>query len=200
MRDCEKIEKEIQHKEELVESNRTFREALLKNYNEVQAMQIDPNNLCCPMCNQALPANQRDAKIAEFQVNKQKSLEDIVKNGKQTAANIGNLEGEIKALKGQLEACKANRIEQNKRKTAAMEELAALPQQVELSNNPKYQSLSSEIQKLENQVREMGTGSGYLNQLRQKKDELITNLDKVKTILTGKENNQRVQARVSELQ
>jgi len=200
MRDCEKIEKEIQHKEELVESNRTFREALLKNYNEVQAMQIDPNNLRCPMCNQALPADQKDAKIAEFQVNKQKSLEDIVKNGKQTAANIGNLEEEIKVLKDRLEACKANKIEQNKVKTAAMEELAALPQQVELLNDPRYQSLSTEIQQLENKVREMGTDSGYLNQLRQKKAELIASLDKVKTILTGKENNQRAQARVAELQ
>ncbi|WP_313152098.1 DUF2813 domain-containing protein [Lacrimispora sp.] len=200
IRDCERIEKEIQQKEELLESNRTFREALLKNHKEVQAMQMDPNNLCCPMCNQTLPVDQGEIKIAEFQANKQKSLEDIVKNGKQTATNIGNLEGEIKDLNERLDVCKANKIEQNKKKTAAMEELAALPQQVELSDNPKYQFLSAEIQKLENQVREMGTGSGYLNQLRQKKEELIARLDRVKATLIGKENNQRVQARVLELQ
>lgn len=46
----------------------------------------------------------------------------------------------------------------------------------------------------------MGTGSGYLNQLRQKKQDLVTQLDRVKSTLTGKENNERVQTRVLELQ
>lgn len=200
MRECEKIEKEIQQKEVLLESNKAFREALLKNHKEVQGMQINSEDLCCPMCKQALPANQEESKVAEFQANKQKSLEDIVKNGKQTANNIATMEKEITVLKERLEKSKADKIEQNKRKTAAMEELAALPQQVELQDNPEYKSLLAEIQSLENQVQEMGTGSGYLNQLKQKKEGLIVLLDKVKTTLSGKENNQRVQDRIIELQ
>ena len=200
MRECERTEKEIQQKTVLLDSHRAFREALLKNHGEVQAMQINPESFCCPMCKQALPADQKETKTTEFQANKQKSLEDIVKNGKQTASNIATMEAEITALTQSLEKCKADKIEQNKRKTAAMEELAALPQEVELQDKPEYQSLVAEIQRLENQVREMGTGSGYLNQLRQKKEGLIVLLDKVKTTLNGKENNQRVQDRITELQ
>jgi hypothetical protein len=200
MRERERIEKEIQQKETLLESNKAFREALLKNHGEVQAMQINTESFCCPMCKQALPVDQKETKIAEFQANKQKSLEDIVKNGKQTASNIATMEAEIMALRQRLEKCKADKIEQNKRKTAAMEELAALPQQVEIQDNSEYQSLLTEIEQLENQVREMGTGSGYLNQLRQKKEVLILDLDKVKNTLNGKENNQRVQDRITELQ
>lgn len=200
MRECEKIEKEIQQKEALLESNKAFREALLKNHKEVQAMQIDLEDLCCPMCKQALPADQEKSKIAEFQANKQKSLEDIVKNGKQTAHNISTIEEEIKGLKERLQKFKADKIEQNKRETAAMEELAALPQQVELQDNPEYHSLLAEIQQLENQVQEMGTGSGYINQLRQKRANLISDLDEVKKILNGKESNERLQARILELQ
>lgn len=200
MRECERVEREIQQKDVLLESNRAFREALLKNHKEVQAMQIDSKDLCCPMCKQALPADQEDSKIAEFQANKLKSLEDIVKNGKQTASNIATMETEITALTQHLEKCKADKIEQNKRKTAAMEELAALPQEVELQDNSEYQSLLAEIEQLENQVREMGTGSGYINQLKQKKESLVLELDKVKNILNGKENNQRVQDRITELQ
>lgn len=200
IREYEKTEREIQQKEELLESNRSYREALLKNHKEVQAMKIDADTLCCPMCKQTLPPERREAKLEEFQSNKQKKLADIVKNGKQTVANIEAFEKEIATLKEKLETCKANKVEQNKQKTAAMEELAALPQQVEVFDSPEYQSISAEIEQLEKQAREMGTGSGYLNQLRQKKAELIVQLDEVKSTLTGKENNLRVQARVSDLQ
>lgn len=200
MRECEKIEKDIQQKDVLIESNKAFREALLKNHREIHAMQMNPESLCCPMCKQALPADQEESKIAEFQANKQKSLDDIVKNGKQTVNNIATTEKEILALKERMEKCKSDKIEQNKKKTAAMKELAALPQQVELQDNPEYQSLVAEIQRLENQVQEMGTGSSYLNQLKQKRESLILDLDKVKNTLNGKENNQRVQARILELQ
>lgn len=200
MRECEKIEKDIQQKDVLLESNKAFREALLKNHKEIHAMQMSPESLCCPMCKQALPADQEESQIAEFQANKQKSLDDIVRNGKQTVNNITTMEKEILALKERLEKCKADKIEQNKRKTAAMEELAVLPQEVELQDNSEYQSILAEIQQLESQVREMGTGSSYLNQLKQKRESLILDLDKVKNTLNGKENNQRVEARISELQ
>lgn len=200
IRECENIDREIQRKSEELESNRAFREALLKNHKEIKAMQMNPDSLCCPMCSQALPPEQRESKIAEFQANKEKSLEDIVKNGKQTAANIAALEKEINALRERLKTYNADKVEQNRKKSAAMEELAALPEQADLSDNPQYQSLNSEIHKLENQIQEMGTGSGYLNQLRKQKEEVTAALDKVKTTLAGKENNQRVQNRISELQ
>lgn len=200
IREFEKTEREIKQKQELLESNRSYREVLLKNHKEVQAMQVNEDTLCCPMCKQMLPPEQRETKLEEFKSNKQKSLSDIVKNGKQVAANIEAFEKEISVLKEKLETCKANKVEQNKRKTAAMEELAALPQQVEVSDSPDYQTISAEIKKLEKQAQEMGTGSGYLNQLRQKKQDLVAQLDRVKSTLTGKENNERVQTRVSELQ
>ena len=95
IREYEKTEKEIQQKQELLESNRSYREALLKNHKEVHSMQVNADSLCCPMCKQTLPPDQREAKLEEFQSNKQKSLDDIVKNGKQTAANIETLEKEI---------------------------------------------------------------------------------------------------------
>lgn len=199
IRECENIDQEIQRKSEDLGSNRAFREALLKNYEEIKAMQMNPDSLCCPMCNQTLPPEQRESKTAEFQANKKKSLEDIVKKGKQTTANITTLEKEINALEEWLKTCNADKVEQNRKKSAAMEALSALPEQADLSDNPQYQSLNSEIHKLENRIQEMGTGSGYLNQLRKQKEELTAALDKVKTTLTGKENNQRVQNRISEL-
>ncbi|WP_313184930.1 AAA family ATPase [Lacrimispora sp.] len=197
---CEKAEREIRRKKEQAESNRTYREVLLKNYNELQAMELDENSLNCPMCGHELPSDLRKTKLEEFQANKQKQLNGVVQNGKQTAANIKTLEDEIAVLKKSLEDHKAQKVELNKQKTAAMETLNALPQQVDLSDNQECQSLSVEIQKLENQVREMGTGSGYLTQLKQQKNELVAALDKVKATLIGKENNQRVQTRVAELQ
>lgn len=200
IREYEKTEREIQQKQELMESNRSYREVLLKNYEEVKNMQVNKDTLCCPMCKQMLPPEQKETKLEEFQSNKQKSLADVVKNGKQVSANIEAFEKEIAVLREKLESCKANKVEQNKRKTAAMEELAKLPQQVEISGSLDYQAISAEIQKMEKKAQEMGTGSGYLNQLKQKKQDLITQLDRIKSVLTGKENNQRVQARVLELQ
>ena len=200
IREFEKTEREIKQKQELLESNRSYREVLLKNYEEVKTMQVNEDTLCCPMCKQMLPPEQRETKLEEFKSNKQKSLSDIVKNGKQVAANIESFEKEITALKEKLETYKADKVEQNKRKTAAMEALAALPQHVEISDSPEYQTISAEIEKLEKQAQDMRTGSGRLNQLRQKKQDLVIQLDRVKSTLTGKENNQRVQTRVLELQ
>ncbi len=200
IREFEKTEREIKQKQELLESNRSYREVLLKNYEEVKTMQVNEDTLCCPMCKQMLPPEQRETKLEEFKSNKQKSLSDIVKNGKQVAANIESFEKEITALKEKLETYKADKVEQNKRKTAAMEALAALPQHVEISDSPEYQTISAEIEKLEKQAQDMRTGSGRLNQMRQKKQDLVIQLDRVKSTLTGKENNQRVQTRVLELQ
>lgn len=194
------IERDIQTKTESLEGNRAFREALLKNHQELKSMQMDSNSCNCPMCGQVLPEDQKEIKIAEFQQNKQKSLDDIIKNGKQTAANIAALEEEIKLLHGELEACKSNKVEQNRLKTAAMKELEILPQEIDLSGNQEYLSLQEEIQLLEKQAQEMSSGAGYLNQIKQKKGGLMVELDWVKTTLAGKENNERVQARIAELQ
>jgi len=194
------IEKDIQTKEAMLESSRMFREALLTKHKEVQAMQMDPAGCNCPMCGQSLPADQKEDKITEFHANKQKSLDEIVTNGKQSAADIIALENEIDAFHKQLEACKASKIEQNRLKTAAMAELEGFQQTVDLSGDKEYQALQGQIRELEDQVQKMGTGTGFLNQIKQQKAGLITELDEVKTILSGKQNNQRVEERVAELQ
>lgn len=197
---CEKAEREIRQKTEQLESNQTYREALLKKHKELQSMQMDKNSLCCPYCKQELPPDQREIRLKEFQADKQKSLDGIVGDGKQTATSIGILEKEITVLKELIGRHKAQKIEENRRKTAAMEELGALPKEADLSDCQEYQTLLAEISKLEDQIREMGTGSGYINQLRQQKNVLSADLDRVKSALMGKEGNERVQARVLELQ
>lgn len=200
LREQEKTETRIKEAEDMAESNRLYREELLKKHKEVQSMQMEPGSLCCPMCGQVLSPGQKESKVAEFQANRQKSLDDIVRSGKQAAANINTQEEAAKALHEQLETVKAEKINQNRLKTAAMEELKGLPEQVDLSEDSGYQELLKEISELENQAREMGSGSGYLNQLRQKKAELVAELDCIRTTLTGRENNQRVQERIAELQ
>lgn len=199
-RNQKNAERDIQYNKDMLDSNRALREALLKKHKETKTMRMDPEACHCPMCGQSLPDEQREVKIAEFSRNKQKSLEDIINNGKKAAANITDLEGAIRNLEEQIDACKAEKIKQNSLKAAAIKELDDLPQEVDISGNREYRALSEEIRKLEERVREMGTGTDYLKQIRQKKAGLVAELDRVKVILSGKDNNQRIQERIAELQ
>lgn len=194
------VERDVQHSKEMLDRNRALREALLKKHKETQAMRMDPDACNCPMCGQALPGDQREVKIAEFSKNKQKALEDIINDGKKTAATITTLENGIRILEEQINSYKAEKIKQNGLKSAAIKELEELPQEVDVSGDPEYQTLSEEIKQLEGQAREMGTGADYLKQIRQKKVVLVTELDQVKATLSGQGNNQRIQERIAELQ
>lgn len=194
------IENDIQHKSELIEGYKTLKESLLKKYKETVAIEMDINDCNCPMCGQTLPADQREEKVAEFRENKQKSVDDTVNTGKKVAADILTLESDIKELQGQLEECKADKIKQNALKTAAMKELGALPQEVDLTTNGDYLVLWEDVTQLRARAKDMESGSGYLDQIRQKKAGLVTELDSVKAVLAGKDNNQRVKDRVAELQ
>lgn len=192
------VEREIQYNQDMLDSSRALREVLLKKYKETQMMKMDPDACRCPMCGQALPGDQRKVKISEFSEKKQKSLEDILNDGKKTAAKITTLEEGIRKLEDQISACKAEKIKQNGLKAAAIRELEELPQEADLSGNQEYQTVSTEIRQLAEQAREMGTGAE--KQIRQKKAGLITELDQVRAILAGQGNNQRIQERIAELQ
>jgi len=194
------IENDIQHKSELIEGYRTLKESLLKKYKETAAIDMDINDCNCPMCGQVLPADQQEEKVAEFRESKQKSIDDTVSTGKKVAADILTLESDIKELQGQLEECKADKIKQNALKTAAMKELGALPQEVDLTTNGEYLVLWEEVMQLQARAKDMESGSGYLDQIRRQKAGLVAELDSVKTILAGKDNNQRVKDRIAELQ
>jgi len=195
-----KAEGDIRYKKDMLDSNRALRETLLKKHKETQEMRMDPEACHCPMCGQSLPGDQREAKISEFSNNKQKTLENIVNDGKKAAANITALDGEIRSLEKQVSACKDEKIKQNGLKAAAIKELEDLPREVDISGNREYQVLSDEIRQLEEQAREMDTGADYLKQIRQKKAVLVAELDQVKATLSGKGNNQRIQERIAELQ
>lgn len=191
---------QISNKTDLLEYYRTLRQTLLTRHKETTAMQMDSDACSCPMCGQSLPEEQREAKIEEFHQKKEAALKEIVQTGKHTAADIIALEAEIKELTEQLEACKAGKIVQNGRETKALEEMYSLPHEVDLTGDKDYQAMLAEIRQLEGQARSMMDGTNYLDQIRRNKAALVAELDKVKTVLSGKENNQRVQDRINELQ
>lgn len=193
-------ERDVKYKEELLESYRMLRETLLKKHKETTAMKLSIEDCTCPMCGQSLPEEQREAKAVEFEGNKQKALEEIIRTGKQTAADIAALEQEIKTLNELLEACKFEKVEYNRTKTAAMKELEELPAEVDLLKNAQYLVLWGEIEQLRTRTRSMENGTDYLKHLRKQKAELSAELDTVKTTLFGKDNNQKIQERIAELQ
>lgn len=193
-------ERELKHKEELLTNYRILRETLLKNHRETTAMILRAEDCTCPMCGQALPEQQRETKVAEFEEAKQKTLEEIISTGKQTTADIATLEQEIEALNELLKTCKAEKVEHNRAKTTAMKELEELPAEVDLLKNAQYLVLWEEIEQLRTRARSMENGTDYLKQLRRQKAELSAELDQVKTTLYGKDSNQKIQERIVELQ
>lgn len=164
-------------------------------YEELSA--LDENSLVCPTCGQKLPEELRSQKIADYEERKKqhridydkfcKDFEesresrkaDINEKGKALVVAIKKDKSEIEHQETLMKQAKEDSIRFNKEKTAAMEELAKLPQTADLSDNQEYESLQLQLSNLEKSLRGMDTGADYRKQLKTKLSDLREELSAV---------------------
>lgn len=220
-------ELEIERLNRIVESNKTLRAELAKKVETEEAKTfpeyVEPEPLSsaalvCPTCGQDLPEELKQRKIecfekdkklhwekyeadkGKFEADQSELLDKICQEGKACVEKINKAKEDLETAKNFLESAKADKITANADKTKAMEELAALPEQVDLSNNQEYEALCMEIQAKEEALRNMNTGADYRTQLRDEKTEWETQLAEVNQKFAAVDKSDEAKDRVAELE
>lgn len=220
-------ELEIERLNRIVESNKTLRAELAKKVETEEAKTfpeyVEPeplssDALVCPTCGQDLPEELRQRKIecfekdkklhwekyeadkGKFEADQSELLDKICQEGKACVEKINKAKEDLETAKNFLESAKADKITADADKTKAMEELAALPEQVDLSNNQEYEALCLEIQAKEEALRNMNTGADYRTQLRDEKAEWETELAEVNQKFAAVDKSDEAKDRVAELE
>lgn len=220
-------ELEIERLNRIVESNKTLRAELAKKVETEEAKTfpeyVEPeplssDALVCPTCGQDLPEELKQRKIecfekdkklhwekyevdkGKFEADQSELLDKICQEGKACVEKINKAKEDLETAKNFLESAKADKITANADKTKAMEELAALPEQVDLSNNQEYEALCLEIQAKEEVLRNMNTGAEYRSQLKAEKAEWETELSVVNQKFVVAAKSDEAKERVAELE
>lgn len=220
-------ELEIERLNRIVESNKTLRAELAKKVETEEAKTfpeyVEPeplssDALVCPTCGQDLPEELKQRKIecfekdkklhwekyevdkGKFEADQSELLDKICQEGKACVEKINKAKEDLETAKNFLESAKADKITANADKTKAMEELEALPEQVDLSDNQEYEALCMEIQAKEEALRNMNTGADYRTQLRDEKAEWETQLAEVNQKFAAVDKSDEAKDRVAELE
>ena len=141
-----------------------------------------------------------EAEKVAFEGGRNKVLERICEEGKACVEKINKANEDLKAAEKSLESAKADKMSANAEKNKAMEELTALPGEVDLSDNQEYEALCLEIQTKEEALQNMNTGADYRSQLRTEKTEWEEQLAEVNQKFVAVDKSDEAKDRVAELE
>lgn len=183
------LEMDIKRLQDNIERKDVERKQLGVEYKELQSKVFDENTLICSMCGQEYPEEKAEGHRADFETKKSNELAVIYDKGMKLKSEIEKHKEELATYEKQLEVLKGDKIKFNGEKNKAMEELAKLPQEIDLSENQEYEALTAEIAQKEKALTEMNSGADYRKQLKAKKDELKEELDSVNAQITKADNS-----------
>lgn len=183
------LEMDIKRVQDSINRKDTERKQLGVEYKTLHGKGFDENTLICSMCGQELPEEKAAGYREAFEAKKSNGLAVMYDKGMKLKSEIEKHKEELATYEKQLESLKQDKIKFNSEKGKAMEELAKLPQQVDLSENQEYEALTAEIVQKETALKEMNSGADYRKQLKAKKDELKEELDSVNTQISKADNS-----------
>lgn len=169
-----------------------------EEYMKVKTELFDMETATCPTCGQEFPQEKTSELMESFEKKKAERLKIITDNGFQAKNAIEKYTKEVAEFEKQLETLKADKIKFNAEKGKAMEELAKLPLNVDLSMNQDYEALTAEINQKELALKEMNNGADYRSQLRIKRLGLTEELNGVQKKLDSADNS-KAEERIAEL-
>lgn len=193
-------------------SAREFDEAKLK---EIQAEVFDENLLICPTCGQDLPAEQVEQIRAEFEQKKEKRIQDeeslkvtfyemkekklseVTEAGNKAVADLKKAQNAKAEAEKKISGTKGKIADFIIKITAKQQELSKLPDSVDLSDNAEYQTITAEIVKQEEALRQMNNGEEQRREISGKRNEAVSEIARYQQLI---KQSQDAQDRVAELQ
>lgn len=208
MNDSSMAEMDKKRIEDNISRKKAEKAQLLKDYtllseetfcNYIPLPELSEDALTCPTCGQELPGAVKAQKRAEYDENSRKQRQQYENDktewerrqeDRKTAINIKGqaLKMEIEKLEKEelptieerLKSANERKVTANGAKNKALEELNAIPDKADLSDNQEYESLCQEIAKKEEALKSVNTGADYRATLRNRKAKIQAELDSVK--------------------
>lgn len=172
---------------------------LSDEYRAAKKMQFDEASAVCSMCGQALPADKVKELKADFETRKQSTITRIGAEGEAKRKEWVGVRDKIDELQETITALKSQESETKNAKTAAQDELAALPDSVDAKLEPEYIALADKLAGLEAQLSQMDTGEKVRNELAAKEQGIRDELMGVTRQFAAVEANERTKSRIEEL-
>ncbi|WP_312432728.1 AAA family ATPase [Lacrimispora sp.] len=201
-------------KSQLLNEYTKISEEVFPEYNPLP--ELSENALICPTCGQELTEEGKAQKRKDHEAESQKHLlnyetgkevwehkkaerlASISEKGRTLKTEIEKLEiEELPAVEKHIKSVNEQKVAANSAKNKAMEELNALPAQVDLSENQEYEALCQEISKKEEALKSVNTGADYRAMLRNQKAEIQVELDSVKEKISRTAKNVELEERLS---
>lgn len=151
---------------------------------------LDKASLVCPMCGQDLPIGQAEKRKADFldrkvkalekfNVEKAAHLEDLNNKGEEITDSMKTASVGIDTASEKMTELALQSGSLKKEITAKENELATLPQEVDLSDNQEFQSMQAEVIAMEEAHNSMTFGADIRNLLKIKLSDLREELSAV---------------------
>jgi len=180
------------------------RNELREKWNEINNRKFEEptTEFICPTCKQELPEEQKEQKILEFKNNfakqKQSELENINSQGTKAKENQEKYEYELSNTKEQLDTLQKELEILNKEIIQVDDDINSL-QVANYENNEDYIKLLNEVEQLEKKVTNI-TSISADDGLKEQKAQLQTEIEKINSLFARKENIEKTQARIAELE
>lgn len=172
--------------------------------NEKQFIEPDPDHFICPTCQQSLPVETQQEKVAQMRVNFEKSNADelakISANGRGIGARQQGIKDELEILRNDLMNCEMNL-------STVTERLAELDKEIEAERqrtfgadyelDARYSSLNAKLQAIKAELNKPTEDT--TSELLQRKNEVTEQINELNKILNNRDVAKRTSERIDEL-
>lgn len=168
-----------------------------------ESLTIPEDEFICPTCRRSFEASDIESKKQElqenFNQNKSKKLSEINSSGKAKTAKQKELILELDKSNKDLEIYNSRLDESYNTKADLQEKIKNFNPEVNLDGNKEYQNIKSIISQLEITL-EQKNDNNQTNNIRERKNNLENDLEKINKDLGLKEQNEKLKTRIKELE
>lgn len=155
------------------------REKLGADWQTVNALEMDEEFSVCPMCKRDLPEDEVEKHRAEFETNKKRRLEKIEQRGGEVKVEIVSKNDELKSAEDRLSSLQKEYKTALGSQNRAEMSLSAIPKYADVSTDPEYQNLKSEMENAKKEADSFSSFSASLQNLKSEENQIRTELQEV---------------------
>ncbi|KON09720.1 AAA family ATPase [Clostridium botulinum] len=167
-------------------------------------LQFNENEFICPTCKRPFEADDIENKKREMEENfnqdKAKKLSEIQTQGKGSKENIEKVKADIESIKSDIEALNISLSDFEIIKQQLEEQIKNYIPKDPLIGIKEYEDLKAKIAELEAKLQQPTTVNNQVQEIKERKSKLETELEEVNKDLAYKEQNEKLKNRIQELQ
>lgn len=174
--------------------------ALREKLNVTETSLFDENNLICTQCGQEYPTNKKEEIKANFELLKERDIINLNDMISREESNNSDCKKRLLEYKDKKKLAEQNLESTEQNMKLQEENLAKLPQTVDVSQNEEYQKLAKQIEDMETEYeRIVQKEKEDLDYLKSNETELRNKLSEVSAKLLQKDTNIKAEDRIDEL-